>query len=130
MIGIFINYDKNIKNNIINSKFINVIYELYNLFVTNDILIENDIINVDTLAANFMMFNGENIIFNNYNVTFKNFTLNAKQVNSIYYYLAYDTSKIKDKVTISFINSTLSIYDNPKHIFIARDENEKNHYSF
>ena len=50
-----------------------------------------------------LMFNG-NISFNGYSVTFKDFDLKVNNISSAYYYLAYDTSSIKDSLVIDFIN--------------------------
>ena len=45
--------------------------------------------------------------------------------NSEYYYLAYDTSSIKDSLLINFINSNLSLYNGDKHNYVANDSNNK-----
>lgn len=116
---------KEIKNNKITVKKLNVVFELYNLNLTNDIMITEDELNISSTGANFMMFNGNDIRFNNHKITFKNFKCNIEKVESIYYYLAYDVTPVKDKGVINFINSDLSIYNDKNHNFIARDEESK-----
>lgn len=116
---------KETKNNKITIKKLNVVYELYNLNFKNDIMIIGDEIKASATGANFMMFNGDSIHFNNHNITFKDFKCEIERVESQYYYLAYDTTAVKDKVVINFINSDLSIYNDKNHNFIARDEEGK-----
>ncbi len=115
---------KNVNNNVINASYINVVYEFYNLNILDDILINNDKINTNEIAANMLMFNG-NISFNNHKLVFNNFILDVKKINSEYYYLAYDTSSIKDSLLINFINSNLSLYNGDKHNYVANDSNNK-----
>lgn len=115
---------KETKNNILNADYVNVVYEFYNLNISDDIIIE-DKINCNSIGANFMMFNGNSITFNNHLITFKNFIFNCTQSNSKYYFLAYDTSIISDKCIIKFISSSLSIYDDENHNYIAKDPDNK-----
>ena len=115
---------RNTSNNIVNAEYINVIYEFYNINALEDILIYNDKINVNELGANMLMFNGS-ISFNNHSLTFNNFILDVKSINSKYYYLAYDTNSINDSLVINFINSNLSLYNDSKHNYIAKDNDNK-----
>ncbi len=116
---------KEVKNNKITVKKLNVVYELYNLNLKNDIMIIEDEINVSSTGANFMMFNGNDIRFNNHTITFKKIKCNIEKVESKYYYLAYDTTPVKDKGIINFINSDLSVYNDKNHNFIAKDDESK-----
>lgn len=106
---------KKVNNNTINTQFVNVVYEFFNLNITDNIIINSDIINVNTMACNFMMFNGSSINFNNHTVTFNNFRLNTNNVDGKYYYLAYGTQPIQDTAIINFYNCTLSMYNNDGH---------------
>ena len=47
--------------------------------------------------------------------------LDKTRPDSNYYYIAYGTSSLKDKMTINFINSSLSVFEDSKHNFIAND---------
>ena len=69
---------KSTKNNYINCKYLNVVFEFYNLNITDDILIEDHIVTGE-ISANFMMFNGTDIYFNNHKVTFNNFIFENKK---------------------------------------------------
>ena len=113
---------KHTKNNYIECQYLNVVFEFYNLNITDDILIEDNII-TEEISANFMMFNGNDIYFNNHSVTFKNFNFQTSKINSKYYYLAYDTSCVKDKGVINFINCQLSLYED--HNYIEKDIDNK-----
>lgn len=75
-----------------------------------------------------MMFNGNDIYFNNHSVTFKNFVFQTNKINSKYYYLAYDTSCVKDKGVINFINSHLSLYED--HNYVEKDVDNKIEINF
>ena len=101
---------KSTKNNYINCKYLNVVFEFYNLNINDDILIEDHIV-TEEISANFMMFNGTDIYFNNHKVTFNNFIFETKKIDAKYYYLAYDTNAIKDQGIINFNNSHLSLYE-------------------
>lgn len=111
-------------NNTIRVSYINVIYEFYNLNLSSNILIDSDNIIVNEMGANMLMFNG-NISFNGYSVTFKDFDLKVNNISSAYYYLAYDTSSIKDSLVIDFINCILSLYADSRHNYIAKDTDNK-----
>lgn len=115
---------KHTKNNYIKCTYLNVVFEFYNLNITDDILIE-DIITAEEISANFMMFNGTNIYFNNHSVTFDNFTIDVSKVSSKYYYLAYDTTPIKDQAVINFKNVNLSVYEDQSHKCIEKDVENK-----
>lgn len=116
---------KKTSDNVINIKNLNVTYEFYNLNLQTDILILSDEVNVTYTGANFMMFNGNSIYTNGYEVSFIDFKFNCQNVYSQYYYLAYDTSKLKDKLIINFKNSYLSIYDEEGHDFVCNDKDDK-----
>ena len=115
---------KNTKNNTINCKYLTVVYEFYNVSVLYDVEVSDKII-ANTISSNFMMFNGGNINFNNHTITFLNFDLNVNNIEGKYYYLAYDTSSIKDNAVIYFKNSNLSYYSNEGHNYIAKDNDNK-----
>lgn len=106
---------KLVKNNNINTDFVSVVYEFYNLNISNDIVVDSDNISANTMSCNFMMFNGDEISFNNHSVTFKNFKLITNNVGGAYYYLAYGTKPIKDSAVINFYNCSLSLYENNGH---------------
>lgn len=114
-----------VQNNIINVNNLNVVYEFYDLDIKTDIVIESDVINATNIGANLMMFNGSNIRFNGHSVTFKNFKFSTNNVWGEYYYLAYGTTAVQDSGVINFINSDLSVYNDNKHNFIARDDQNK-----
>ena len=115
---------KETKNNTITCEKLTIVYEFYNLNITDDINI-SDNIKTNSISANFMMFNGNSVNFNNHKITFKNFVFNTDEVESKYYYLAYDTSVISDSCVIDFINCKLSIYDDEKHNYVVKDDNNK-----
>lgn len=115
---------KETSGNKINAEYINVVFEFYNLNIQNNIKI-NDEINALTMPANFMMFNGDNIYFNNHSVKFIDFVLNVNKIESKYYYLAYGTSPIKDVANIYFINSHISLYEDTKHSYVAKNDDDK-----
>ena len=77
------------------------------------------------MPANFMMFNGDNIYFNNHSVKFIDFVLNVNKIESKYYYLAYGTSPINDVANIYFINSHISLYEDTKHSYVAKNDDDK-----
>ena len=111
---------KNVEKNNISAKYITVIFEFYNLNIQSDITI-SDTIETEEISANLLMFNGDSILSNNYSVNFNKFNFSTKKVDSNYYYIAYGTSSLKDKMTINFINSSLSVFEDSKHNFIAND---------
>lgn len=115
---------KNTKNNTINCNYLTVVYEFYNVDVLYDVEV-SDVIFAGTISSNFMMFNGGNVRFNNHSITFNNFDLEVDKIDGKYYYLAYDTSSIKDSVVIYFKNSHLAYYEYDGHNFIARDDENK-----
>lgn len=112
-------------NNIITTNSINVVYEFYNLNISNNIEILGDKIETEEISRNFMMFNGTNIYFNNHTLTFKNFIFNTKRVlEEKYYYLAYGTDAIQDSGIINFVNSNISVYENIGHNTIEKNNNK------
>lgn len=112
-------------NNIITTNSINVVYEFYNLNISNNIEILGDQIETEEISRNFMMFNGTNIYFNNHTLTFKNFIFNTKRVlEEKYYYLAYGTDAIQDSGIINFVNSNISVYENIGHNTIEKNNNK------
>lgn len=112
-------------NNTINVDQLNVVYEFFDLNLKNDVLIDSDTINANSIGANLMMFNGSQIYFNNHTVTFNNFKFYTNVVFGLYYYLAYDTSAVKDVGVINFVHSDISVYQDDAHNFIARNESER-----
>lgn len=116
---------KDVYGNKINAKYINVVFEFYNLNIDYDILIKKDVVLTESVGANFMMFNGDSIYFNDHKVQFEDFIFDTSGVNSQYYYIAYDTSVINDSLLIEFINSDISIYNDERHNFIAKDDASK-----
>ena len=52
------------------NKYMADVYEFYNLNITDDINI-SDNIKTNSISANFMMFNGNSVNFNNHKITFK-----------------------------------------------------------
>lgn len=111
---------KNVEKNNISAKYITVVFEFYNLNIQSDITI-SDTIETEEISANLLMFNGDSILSNNYSVNFNKFNFSTEKVDSNYYYIAYGTSSLKDKMTINFINSSLSVFEDSKHNFIAND---------
>lgn len=61
---------KETKNNTITCEKLTIVYEFYNLNITDDINI-SDNIKTNSISANFMMFNGNSVNFNNHKITFK-----------------------------------------------------------
>lgn len=121
---------KHTKNNTFNVGSLNVVYEFYDLNIQNDILILGDKIKTESIGSNLMMFNGSNIRFNNHTVTFSNFSFSTDLVWNPNYYLAYDTTPIQDNGIINFINSSLSVYEDSQHNFVARDNENKIQINF
>lgn len=116
---------KEVRNNKVNVNSLNVVYEFYELNIESDILIDSDIISAKSIGASFMMFNGTNIKFNGHSVTFKNFIFNTDNVLAQYYYLAYDTTPVKDSGVVNFENSDISVYEESGHNFIPHNDGNK-----
>ena len=51
--------------------------------------------------------------------------MNVDKIESQYYYLAYGTSPIWGTANIYFINSHISLYEDSKHNYVAKDDDGK-----
>lgn len=115
---------KETKGNNINCKEIGVVFEFYNLNITDDIVV-SDTIYADSIGSYMMMFNGNAIYANGHSVTFKDFIFDVKKVESQYYGLAYGTGPLKDSIVLNFKNANISVYSDAKHNYVYKDDEKK-----
>lgn len=108
---------KETKGNNITCKEIGVVFEFYNLNITDDIIL-SDKIKAETIGSYMMLFNGDAIYSNGHIVTFRNFTFDVARVESRWYGLAYGVQALKDKIVINFENADLSIYNDHNMIYL------------
>lgn len=109
------------KDNVIECMMLTVLYEFYNLSLTQDVEIRDNV-HAKRINAHLFMFNGSAIYFNGHSVTFSHFRFSADQIDSKYYYLAYSAEPLKDKAKIRFVNSDISSYQEEGHNSVSRDE--------
>lgn len=112
---------KETKNNIVNCNTIGVVFEFYNLNITDDIVV-SDNITANSIGSYMMMFNGDAIYSNGHSVTFKDFIFDVSKVESQWYGLVYGTAELKDNIVINFENVNISVY-NDHHNIYRDDEN-------
>lgn len=112
---------KETKNNIVNCNTIGVVFEFYNLNITDDIVV-SDNITANSIGSYMMMFNGDAIYSNGHSVTFKDFIFDVSKVESQWYGLVYGTAALKDNIVINFENVNISVY-NDHHNIYRDDEN-------
>ena len=112
---------KKTKNNIVNCNTIGVVFEFYNLNITDDIVV-SDNITANSIGSYMMMFNGDAIYSNGHSVTFKDFIFDVSKVESQWYGLVYGTAALKDNIVINFENVNISVY-NDHHNIYRDDEN-------
>ena len=115
---------KETKNNNIKCNKIGVVFEFYNLNITDDIVV-SDTIYAESIGSYMMMFNGEAIYANGHSVTFKDFIFDVKNVESQWYGLAYGTSSLMDNIVLNFQNADISLYADSKHNYVYKDEEKR-----